>query len=303
MGIWLKNQPWNDINLSGDDIEREVEWNLWRVRQRPFFELAADDTVFIAVGGHGLKSSVTWETRVSRVVRDRYRSLAHAARIINDNFGTVIDDPGQFHRWTYSEDRPLQGWILAMSCEPVRRLDHPVPRGPELHVAQNGWLDLGDKTPAELRRLGLLISKPGGRAQGRMSNHDLRVVVDRHAMRSARRHLRTSGWSDGEIIDTSASKPYDFECQRAGVPLLRVEVKGTTTSGAKVLLTRGEVDHATLGDVPVALLVLSRIEITKDGKGNLRASGGRVEYIEPWKPEPSRLQAETYSYLVRPPGG
>lgn len=301
MGVWLKNQPWNAADLSKDDVEHEVEWNLWQVRQPPFFELASDDTVFLALGGHGSKSLVTWETRVSRVARARYRSLADAARIINDNFGTVIDDPSQFHRWPYSEGRPRQGWLLAMSYEPVRRIEPPVRRTHGLHVAQNGWLDLGGKTPADLRRLGLTVPKAVARGQGWRSDHAVRVAIDRHAMRAARRHLQKRGWAPSQIIDTSATKPYDFECRKAGAPALRVEVKGTTTSGASVLLTRGEVDHALLGDVPVALFVLAGVEVSTDQKGAPRARGGQVEYIEPWKPEQSQLRPETFTYWVRPP--
>lgn len=309
MSIWLKNQPWNDVNISRSAVAKEIEWNLWQTRQPPFTDLDIGDVLFLAVGGHGEDSLVLWETRVAGVVRRRYKSLPDAARILIDEFGSkaerVIGDPAGFrYNFEYNMDRPSSGWLLGLIYEPIRRLDPPVPRGPELHVGQNGWADLTDLTDRQLQRLGLIPEdwhnkRPPRTRAGRMSESARRIAVELHAMKEARRHLRdTLGYEDSEITDTSADRPYDYECHHDGLPPLRVEVKGTTGAGSSVLVTRGEVDHARDGEITTALFICSEIELTTNKAGEHVARGGTTRWIDPWRPTPARLRAESYTYYV-----
>ena len=53
-----------------------------------------------------------------------------------------------------------------------------------------------------------------------------------------RTHYEAKGWV---VKDTSANRPYDFECTR-GDEHLYVEVKGTTSDGRSIVLTKNEVD-------------------------------------------------------------
>ena len=55
-----------------------------------------------------------------------------------------------------------------------------------------------------------------------------------------------------EVLDVSATEPFDLLC-REGDRELRVEVKGTTSLGLSVLLTRNEVRHAQENSGRVAL--------------------------------------------------
>jgi hypothetical protein len=61
-----------------------------------------------------------------------------------------------------------------------------------------------------------------------------RKAIEFHAMNLAVGHY-TSLWQ--EVIDVSATQPFDLLC-RTGDRELRVEVKGTTSFGTSVLLTR-----------------------------------------------------------------
>ena len=58
--------------------------------------------------------------------------------------------------------------------------------------------------------------------------------------KKASEHYSDLGWSVGDV---SLSESYDLRCTRQGEEL-HVEVKGTTSQGERVLLTRNEVAHA-----------------------------------------------------------
>jgi len=86
------------------------------------------------------------------------------------------------------------------------------------------------------------------------------------------------GW---QVVDRSIDHPYDLFCQRASEKL-HVEVKGTTSDGAAVLLTPNEVEFARYASPEMALLVVSQIRLSADSDGAVIASGGDIELVHPW---------------------
>jgi hypothetical protein len=100
-----------------------------------------------------------------------------------------------------------------------------------------------------------------------------RKAVESYAMDLAVRHY-ASRWR--EVLDVSATQPFDLLC-REGHRELRVEVKGTTSLGLSVLLTRNEVRHAQANNGCVALFVVSDIVANPSG-----CTGGTVHVVEPW---------------------
>jgi len=105
-----------------------------------------------------------------------------------------------------------------------------------------------------------------GSAEGRMA-------IESYAMDLAIRHY-ASKWQ--EVLDVSATKPFDLLC-REGDRELRVEVKGTTSLGLSVLLTRNEVRHAQENNDCVALFVVASIVANASG-----CTGGTIHVFEPW---------------------
>jgi uncharacterized protein DUF3883 len=81
--------------------------------------------------------------------------------------------------------------------------------------------------------------------------------------------VRHGGW-------VSATESFDLLCRDAD-RTLRVEVKGTTSQGSSVLVTRNEVRHAQEHDGCVALFVVSNIAVNASG-----CSGGTVRVFDPW---------------------
>jgi hypothetical protein len=93
--------------------------------------------------------------------------------------------------------------------------------------------------------------------QGWAGSAEGRRAVEAYAMRLAKSHYQAL-WA--EVLDVSGSQPFDLLC-RDGDRELRVEVKGTTTPGFSILLTRNEVRHARAHDGRMALFLVSEIMV------------------------------------------
>lgn len=97
-----------------------------------------------------------------------------------------------------------------------------------------------------------------------------------------------------EVIDVSANRPFDLLC-RSGDRELRVEVKGTTSRGLSVLLTRNEVRHAEANIDRMALFVVSEISARSPGD----CSGGIVRVLEPWDIHQDQLDPVAFECRLR----
>jgi hypothetical protein len=124
------------------------------------------------------------------------------------------------------------------------------------------------------------------RAQGRFAGTpEQRKAIERHAVAWAMRYFRGQRF---DINDVGSTRSYDLSCRKNGREL-RVEVKGTTTTGEQVVLTPREA--RLRGDR--ALFVLHSIKM-KRGK----PVGGEAVVIKPWTIERARLKAISYLYTL-----
>lgn len=129
-------------------------------------------------------------------------------------------------------------------------------------------------------------------SQGRSSNAELNRAVERRAVELAIAHMQELGWTDIEEL----GKPYDLVCRRDGIER-HVEVKGTTGSGADVLMTPNEVAHFRSCPHGADLVVVRDISLaaTMDG---YEASGGELLLVESYPAAPRDLQATGWSARV-----
>ena len=74
-------------------------------------------------------------------------------------------------------------------------------------------------------------------------------------------------------------------------------MKGTTTSGDQVLLTKNEVKLAQDPEAKTVLFIQHHVQLEKDGS-KPKASGGHSRIIEPWQPEDGQLTPITYRCQV-----
>jgi hypothetical protein len=120
-----------------------------------------------------------------------------------------------------------------------------------------------------------------------------RQAVERRAMALVEGHLRGQGW---DVADVSSDESFDFKCTRRDEELF-VEVKGTTSLGEQVVLTRNEVNLHRERLPHNALAVVSLIELRQDA-GAWTAAGGELRFITPWEIEEDALRPLTFRYAV-----
>ncbi len=100
----------------------------------------------------------------------------------------------------------------------------------------------------------------------------------------------------GAVKDVHGTESFDLVCQTTN-SAKHVEVKGTTTAGAEVLLTPNEVEHARRYP-DVALFILADIVVKRDTDGTVSASGGRRVVFDPWVIGLGTLTPVGYRYAV-----
>ena len=164
--------------------------------------------------------------------------------------------------------------------------DVHVPRGIKSIASYACW------TSPEARAIEAVVRprlSPGGQ---RFANSPVyRQAVELYAMRLAYEHY-SAHWP--EVFDVSATEPFDLHCRNGNVEL-RVEVKGTASTGDTILLTRNEVRHAQQHADCVALFVVSHIKVDSAGV----ARGGLVSRFEPWHIDASQLDPIAYECRLR----
>jgi Protein NO VEIN, C-terminal len=116
-----------------------------------------------------------------------------------------------------------------------------------------------------------------GRGQGFQLDQEAKVAVEACAMNAATEFYG----KDWDVEDVHATESYDLICRR-GDEVKHVEVKGTTTDEAEVILTPNEVTHAR--ETPcTALFVLSGITVERAEDGTVTATGGKHRCYDPWR--------------------
>lgn len=139
----------------------------------------------------------------------------------------------------------------------------------------------------------VLARLPRGEGQGFHPDPAVRRAVEAYAMRRAQEYFVGTGWS---VEDVSRSRPYDLHCHRRGEEL-KVEVKGTTSAGSVVILTRAEVEHARANANRCALFIVGGIVANfLPGLAEPLLSGGDFRLLHPWEPSPEDLTVIGFSY-------
>ncbi|WP_203135980.1 MrcB family domain-containing protein [Microbacterium sp. JZ31] len=116
-------------------------------------------------------------------------------------------------------------------------------------------------------------------------------AIEQRAVDVATAHFEGAGWA---VEDVGLTESYDLDCRR-GEERLFVEVKGTTSPGASVILTRNEVALHREMHPSNALAVVSRIVLDKTAIPP-SASGGLLRVVSPWSIADEDLTALAFTY-------
>ncbi|MGV8885442.1 MAG: MrcB family domain-containing protein [Microbacteriaceae bacterium] len=132
------------------------------------------------------------------------------------------------------------------------------------------------------------------RARRKMTAEE-RKAIEQCAVALATKSLESQGY---RVRDVGATQSYDLDANR-GSDRLYVEVKGTTSPGIEVVLTRNEV-ALHLEKHPMNMLaVVSGIHLDNSGLIPV-ARGGDLRLISPWLIEEASLAPLSYAYTIPP---
>jgi hypothetical protein len=180
----------------------------------------------------------------------------------------------------------------------LRDYDHHTDLSPYLR----GWAILRKKSrgAGSLRRVTQsldevlsIVQSPKGSGQGFKVDPQVRRTIDKYAMRRAKLFFRNLGF---KVDDVHRNHPFDLRCIK-GAQELHVEVKGTQTTGEKVLLTPGEVKHARENADKAALYILRKVRVSKRGQ-TVKAFGGKGKLRQPWKIDEGTLDPLLFEYRL-----
>ncbi|MCM3487090.1 MrcB family domain-containing protein [Kocuria rosea] len=116
-------------------------------------------------------------------------------------------------------------------------------------------------------------------------------AVERRAVEVATAHYEAQGW---KVQDVGDRESYDLRCKREGQRLF-VEVKGTTSLGDSVLLTKNEVELHRSEYPRNALAVVHSVILDPRGE-NPVAHGGELEVTSPWHLADADLTPIAFTY-------
>ena len=128
---------------------------------------------------------------------------------------------------------------------------------------------------------------------GFRSNPKQRKAVELRAMTLAIEYYEALG---AQVNDVSAKKSYDLEVV-VDNDRKTVEVKGTASDGAEILVTRLEVAHHLKAHPNNALVVVSNISVQGPPDAP-EAVAGDVRVVEPWKVDESGLTPVAFRYAL-----
>jgi hypothetical protein len=118
------------------------------------------------------------------------------------------------------------------------------------------------------------------------------AAIEERAVLVTREHFENElGY---ETEDVGAYESYDVRASK-GQEVVRVEVKGTTTDGAEVVLTRNEVKLHRADYPNNALAVVRNITLDRSGDQPI-ATGGELVLVMPWKIDEGGLIPIAYYY-------
>ncbi|GAB3875426.1 DUF3578 domain-containing protein [Terrabacter terrigena] len=168
-----------------------------------------------------------------------------------------------------------------------------------LYLAEEEALDLPGEPAPEVADAEVAVDQSAGRRarrQGFRLSVEEKLAIEKHAVRVATQFLVSSAGGKWTVKDVGATSSYDLDARR-GDERLYVEVKGTTSLGEEVILTRNEVDLHRAQHPNNMLVVVSSIDLDRDVTPPL-ASGGNVRVESPWLIAEESLSPMAYRYTV-----
>lgn len=140
-----------------------------------------------------------------------------------------------------------------------------------------------------------MVAAADGTGQSRVADSRVRKAIEDYSMMVVMEaYAATQSWG---IEDVSRFRSYDIELtNRIDGDVVHVEVKGTASAGSSVFLTKNEVDLARSFDHTV-LVIVHGIQVDRR-EDQIRCSGGKLRWFDPWVPDEHHLAPTQFVYSV-----
>jgi hypothetical protein len=132
-----------------------------------------------------------------------------------------------------------------------------------------------------------------GRGQGFIQDVKQKLAIEQHAVEITSDFLTKQGF---DVDNVGATQSFDLDARR-GPERLQVEVKGTTSPGAQVILTRREVEVHKAAYPNNALAIVHSIELGM-AADEPTAQGGVLVWRSPWLVEDGSLKPISFEYTT-----
>ncbi len=180
------------------------------------------------------------------------------------------------------------GYMLSLlqTVYAAERLAPHIPGDPAPEV-----LEAERSAAAAAGRRGRHASRPGRSGQGFRLTSAERQAIERRSVSVASAFFAAQGW---KVQDVGTRESFDLLLKR-GDERLHVEVKGTTSAGHDVILTRAEVEKQRKYYPANALVVVHSIYLDRAGDAPV-ATGGTLHCTSPWQVADEDLSVISYAY-------
>jgi hypothetical protein len=121
-----------------------------------------------------------------------------------------------------------------------------------------------------------------------------RRAIEEHAVAMTKQHLESEPMGYA-VKDVGKSMSYDLHATKAG-SVVKVEVKGTTSNGSEIVLTRNEVELHKSDHPANALAIVRSIKLDRHKDAPPTTSGGELILKMPWAVDDDRLAPIAYRY-------
>jgi hypothetical protein len=155
------------------------------------------------------------------------------------------------------------------------------------HVPGDLPIEVREATQSAATTANRRSARKGG--QGFLLTAAERRAIEERSVLLATEYFEAQGWT---VKDVGASKPYDLHLTR-GDENLHVEVKGTTSDGSQIILTRAEVEWQRKFAPANALVIVHSIELDRTAEP-VTAIGGTLHCISPWTIDGETLTVISY---------
>ena len=135
--------------------------------------------------------------------------------------------------------------------------------------------------------------KPRKRGGPRLTAAERRVIEE-HAVAVVKERFESEPMGF-DVEDVGKRESYDLHATKAG-SVVKVEVKGTTSNGSEIVLTRNEVDLHKSDHPANALAIVRNIRLHRHKDAPPTVSGGELILEMPWAVDDDRLAPIAYRY-------